>query len=265
MAGAQVFVGAAGAGELHVLFSPEVIAGACCIIFAVAVANTVNDVVDVGADSINRGDRPLPSGRLSPRAAWLLALACGATSCLASWSGPGGPLLALTLLTLSVTYSYVFKSTVLIGNLIVAAMAAFPLIYGAMIVDGSARTAWLGSTLIFLFMFTYEVLKTIRDIDADRAAGYVTVSTVVGRARSATLVRCCLTVYITAAIAWPLAVNVAWTYFAINIIGGVLPMAVSGFLRPLGRSPEAVQRMLTVMIITWVPGLVAICVAARSG
>jgi geranylgeranylglycerol-phosphate geranylgeranyltransferase len=261
MAAAQVVVGAWGAGTTHVWFGWGVIAGACSIVSAVGLANAVNDVVDVDADAVNRSERPLASGRVSIKTAWLLALTCGAASVATAWLGPGGPWLAAALIALSISYSYFLKSTVLVGNIAVAALAAFPLTYGALIVHGTPRKTALGSTLIFLFMLSYEVLKTIRDIDADRASGYVTVSTVMGQAGTAQLFRLLFGLYAAAAILVPMAVGVPRMYFVVTIPGGVVPTALGAVLLPLRRSADAVRHMLRLMSIAWIPGLAAIWVA----
>ena len=260
MAAAQVVVGT-WAGSGHTWGNWGVLAGACSIFAIVGVANVVNDIVDVEADAVNRSDRPLPSGRVTIGTAWLLALACGAVGLATAWPGPGGPWLASGLIALSISYSYFLKSTVLVGNITVAALAAFPLTYGALIVHGTPWETALGSTLIFLFMLSYEVLKTVRDIDADRAAGYVTVSTVMGQARTAQIFRVLLGLYAAAAILLPLATVVPRMYFAIMIPGGVLPTALGAVLLPLRRSASAVRRMLKLMVIAWIPGLAAILVA----
>jgi geranylgeranylglycerol-phosphate geranylgeranyltransferase len=260
-AAAEVVIGASGGGTTDGWAHWGVLAGACSIFSLVGLANAVNDVVDINTDAVNRNDRPLATGRVSIRTGWLLALTCGAAGVATAWSGPGGPWLATGLIVLSISYSYFLKSTVLVGNITVAALAAFPLTYGALIVHGSPLRTVLGSTLIFLFMLSYEVLKTIRDIDGDRASGCVTASTVLGQARTAQLFRLLFGLYAVAAILIPLAAGFPRTYFAVIVPGGMAPTALGVVVLPLRRSDDAVRRMLRIMTIAWIPGLAAIWVA----
>jgi geranylgeranylglycerol-phosphate geranylgeranyltransferase len=141
-------------------------------------ANAVNDIVDRSADAIDKPHRPLPSGRVSVRSATafavataLAALACSAP--LGLWAG----IWMAVLIAVSVAYSVALKGTVLVGNAFVAACAAVPLAYGAAVSGEATGTVWVGCALVFVFMFSYEVLKTAADLRGDAAAGVRTVAT----------------------------------------------------------------------------------------
>lgn len=241
----------------------SVLAAAVAIGLVVAVANVVNDVKDQAADAVNRADRPLASGRLQVSAAWVLAGTCGAGALLCSWAQPGGPWLIAALLVLSVGYSYFLKSTVLWGNVFVACLAGTPILYGGFIGTVSWERCGLGSLLVILFMTAYEVLKTVRDRIADSSTGYVTISTRLGQAATVRVFRTLVGVYAAAAIGLPVAAHASPLYYVIMVPGSVAPVLVAAASLPLARSLATVTTMLKIMVLAWLPGLVALWLAFR--
>src|SRR4029077_12404751 len=117
-----------------------------------AVGNVLNDIWDEPGDRTNaRGDRPLASGRVRRGTADLLVL-WGVLVGLGSAALVSGTVfgLAVVALFLMAAYSPVLKRSGLPGNLTVAAVAGFPLAYGALAVGRGAAglvpwalAAWL--------------------------------------------------------------------------------------------------------------------------
>ncbi|MDW8098272.1 MAG: UbiA family prenyltransferase [Anaerolineae bacterium] len=136
-----------------------------------------NDLHDVEADRVNKPDRPLPSGRVRPSSARLAAavlagLAIGLASAIDGLA-VSAAILALLLLVL---YNVCLKSTVLLGNALVAILSGMALGVGSYTVGEPWALVWPG-VLVSLFILAREILKTIEDVVGDRRAGVRTVAT----------------------------------------------------------------------------------------
>lgn len=150
------------------------LANACLFVAAVA----FNDWTDVLEDSINKPERPIPSGRVPPKNALLFAglaatLGVG-LSVLVSWRlgvGATGICLAGT------AYSLRLKDVPVTGNMVVAVVSTYPL-WSWVLVDGHLDATFLHLMLAcFLFRSGAEILKTAEDYVGDRYAGRRTVAT----------------------------------------------------------------------------------------
>jgi len=143
-------------------------------IAATAYGNVVNDVLDVETDRVSHPDRPLVTAAMSVGAASLfaaalavLSLACAAA---ASLFHATAALIPLALLTL---YSVYLKRTKLLGNIIVATLTAYALLFGSLPHPGT-KILFAPALLAFLLNFCRELLKDVQDADGDRAAGFAT-------------------------------------------------------------------------------------------
>ncbi len=164
-----------------------------------AAGNSFNDSHDALIDAINRPNRPIPAGRLSPRTAGNLAHACFAVALI----------LAIPLGTLSIAgtvaagfllygYTLFLRSLPVVGNLTVAILSAMAVEYGG-VLGGKALNVLYVAVLVFVFMFGREVLKTIPDEAGDAKAGIQTVTTLWGASASVALAR----LGVIALAAWP--------------------------------------------------------------
>lgn len=144
----------------------------------IAFANVVNDIVDVDIDAVGKPDRPIPAGRLTRSAAQWFATALAIIAFVVT--APLGPPMVggtAALLIASFVYSVRLKNTILFGNVLVAACASSPLLYGAAAIGRTNPAVWIATVLAFEFMLSYEVLKTVADRTGDGAAGLRTVAT----------------------------------------------------------------------------------------
>lgn len=265
-AGAQVVVGAhltahteaPMAGRASVLWEGAVIT------LVVAAVNVVNDIVDVRADAISRPTRPLPAGRVSSPTAWRIAIVQILAALALSTSIPYGVIVSLTLLFMGIGYSYVLKSTVLVGNFCTALLAATPILYGGWLGAVQTRPLLIAAALIFLFMFAFEVLKTVRDAVADNAAGYHTVATEWGTATTARFFRFLLTAYALFATVPMFFGTATFAYSALMWPGTVVPALLAGWLLPVTSSSGSVRLALRIMALSWFPGLAALAVGFRT-
>ncbi|NOX36979.1 MAG: UbiA family prenyltransferase [Calditrichaeota bacterium] len=132
-----------------------------------AAANTINDYFDVAIDRINRPDRPLPSGALSPPTAAILAAGEYAAGILLSlWINPLAFSMAVIFSALTFVYSARFKRMPLIGNVTVSLSTAAAFIYGAVAVNQPLKAVYPG-LFAFFFHLGREIIKDIQDIKGD--------------------------------------------------------------------------------------------------
>ena len=174
--------------------------------FVGAAANALNDVYDVEIDRVNRPDRPVPSGGVSPetaRTAWAVLSAAGVLS---------GALVSLALASIAAAsvavlwlYNAHLKGTPGPGNVIVALVIAAAPLYGALAVEAVPPAVWAAVGLTFLLTLAREIAKDVEDAGGDAAGGARTLAVVWGERRAA---------WGAASVAWVtlalLPVPVAW-------------------------------------------------------
>jgi geranylgeranylglycerol-phosphate geranylgeranyltransferase len=139
--------------------------------------NTINDFFDARIDRINRPDRPIPRGEVSPRQAWDMAFSLFAAgiflSIFTNFLCMAIAVLNSLLLTL---YAYRLKRTVFIGNAAVSYLSGSIFLFGGAYlgIEGAIRVAPV-AVITFFAMISRELLKAAEDIEGDAAAGAITV------------------------------------------------------------------------------------------
>ena len=211
---------------------------------ATAGGYVINDIEDRDIDMINKPFRPLPSGAVTPRAAWALYLFCVIATCISTmwlslvqtiWLGSWVILLHL--------YSVMLKRIYLAGNILVALVSASGLLLGA----HAGGNIWAGAVpalLAFFFSIGRELVKDTEDIAGDKACGARTVPIVFGKIG---------TLRISSLIFWALiiAFQLPWiiggygAFYAVIVASTVVPiLAVSAWLSWRGRSLGRVSGLL---------------------
>lgn len=128
----------------------------------------INDFFDIEIDKLNRPHRPLPSGKISRRAALAfsgLLLAAGAAA--SYFIHFGAFIVAAIAALLLIAYAAQLKKTILAGNLVVSALVALTFVFGGIIVGSYAPVLPL-ALLAFLSNTAREIYKTIDDALGDR-------------------------------------------------------------------------------------------------
>ncbi|MEK6976526.1 MAG: UbiA family prenyltransferase [Candidatus Thermoplasmatota archaeon] len=166
-AGATGFVLAGG------VVSPALVVAATLPPFLVAAfGNAINDLSDAELDRSAHPNRPLPSGRLGRRAAWVLAsLALAAALATALPGGWPAVAFAGANALLLVAYEARLKATGLPGNILVAVLVGSTFLYGGIVATGQAPAApmlLLLAAMASLTNLARELLKDVEDVDADR-------------------------------------------------------------------------------------------------
>lgn len=157
--------------------------------FAIGFGNIQNDVLDFESDKRNRPDRPLPSGRISMKAAkttWIsmlvLSIACGIADNIIS------SIFFIALALLLVAYNTKLKHIPLLKNMTVAFLCMTPLILNMVYAVRVAETefsyadfifsnlGFLYPAMLFAFLLTTarEIYKDLEDETGDLMAGIMT-------------------------------------------------------------------------------------------
>jgi 4-hydroxybenzoate polyprenyltransferase len=149
----------------------------CCLasVFLYASGMVFNDLADIAIDRRERPDRPLPSGRVCPRAAAMLAstlMVLGVAASFGAGSRPG--LVGLALAVMVLAYNFALKSTWL-GPLAMGACRALNLALGLAL--ASNLVGWWG--LIAAISYGAFVAG-ITCVSRSEAAGGRTIATGLG-------------------------------------------------------------------------------------
>ncbi|MYL68421.1 geranylgeranylglycerol-phosphate geranylgeranyltransferase [Halorubrum distributum] len=148
--------------------------------FAVAAGNAINDYFDREIDAVNRPDRPIPRGAVSPRGALATATVWFAVAVAAAVALPRLAIaIAAVNLVALVTYTSIFKGTPGLGNALVAYLVGSTFLFGGA-AAGNPRAVLVLAALAGLSTFTREVIKDVEDVAGDREEGLATLPIAVG-------------------------------------------------------------------------------------
>ncbi len=237
-AGVLTFLGAYVAGGFGGEL-PAVAAAVGATVLATGAGNAINDYFDREIDRINRPDRAIPRGAVSPRAAVVLAVVLFGAAILLALALPAlAVAIAVVNLLALVAYTELFKGTPGAGNALVAYLVGSTFLFGAAAV-GDVRPAAVLFALAALATFSREVIKDVEDMAGDREEGLNTLPIAVGRRRA-------LVVGAAALVVSVLAIPLPYLYgpFGVAYLVLVVPAAavmLAGAVRSFA-DPAAGQR-----------------------
>lgn len=225
-----------------------------------ASANAWNDYQDIEIDKINQPNRPLPSGQVSPELVKRYSFVLAALAVLISaFISPMAFAIALTANVVLFIYSWKLKSTVLIGNLVVALISAMSVVFGGVAAGNARPTAWL-FLIIFVAILGREVLKTMADYDGDLSEDVRTISTVWGK----TAARVVFYILAMAALAMMLVPYILEVYkpiYGYIILIGVFPVFLYVLYRVSqkwsGPQLEKLSQLMKYDFLVWFVAVVA--------
>ncbi len=141
----------------------------------------LNDIQDVQIDRVNSPYRPLPSGRVSIRSAFVFSIVLSGLAIVSSVFLGLVPLLtALVALALMVYYNTRGKKTGILGNAVVSFNVALPFLFGGLAVNNFRPLLFIFFLLAFLANTAREVAKGIADVTGDSAKGVRTLAVTMG-------------------------------------------------------------------------------------
>ncbi|MBN2094922.1 MAG: geranylgeranylglycerol-phosphate geranylgeranyltransferase [Candidatus Aenigmarchaeota archaeon] len=149
-----------------------------------ASGNTINDFFDRKIDAINRPNRPIPSGRMTPGEGFLIYLFLTFTGLLLSFFVSWNFFIFAAFNSIVIyLYSMKFKRTVL-GNLVdtYLAVSVFiaPVLIGGGIFDFPKSPLIFIASISFFVNYGREILKSVEDVRGDKSAGARTLPIVIG-------------------------------------------------------------------------------------
>ncbi len=246
-----VFLGGyvAGTGEWG-----KVAMAAVVTLLITGAGNAWNDYLDVEIDKINQPNRVLPSGKISPRAAWIFSVVLTVIALIiAAFINPAAFLVALLVSLILFLYSWKLKSTVLMGNATVAAISALNVVFGG-IAAGNIWPTLLLALIVGVAILGREVLKTLADYEGDMKERVRTISTAWGR-RPARIVFYCLAALTGWVMLVPFLLDVYDPVYAYIVAFGVFPVIMYALVRvsrySSGRQLERVSQIMKMDFLIW--------------
>ena len=158
------------AGMTHEM-SFSIVYAIASVICITAAGNAINDYFDYEIDVINKPQRPLPSGKIEKKSAYVFSLVMFAGGSAISFLI--SPLCALIACSASIVlyyYAKILKNEGFIGNLTIAGLTGMAIIYGGLSVSGIEQIMYVA---LFAFMVNLgrEIVKDIEDYEGDKAGG----------------------------------------------------------------------------------------------
>ncbi|MHA2305034.1 MAG: UbiA family prenyltransferase [Candidatus Hodarchaeales archaeon] len=154
-----------------------------------ASTNTINDIMDLDLDRIEKPNRPLPRKDISVNQAWgffaaetIIAYICGFMLSLQAF------FLTFIVSIISILYSIKLKNYFMFKNTLTAFGIASAFLVGAIATQQDMPSSVvLFFFLIFITVVAFEIHKDIADIEGDSQLGKKTIPTVIGLKFSAYL------------------------------------------------------------------------------
>jgi geranylgeranylglycerol-phosphate geranylgeranyltransferase len=178
---------AAGYGALQQ--PTHLLAAACAAALVGLAGNVVNDILDIEVDRANSPARPLPAGTVSTRAAWIFWAGLSLVGIVLGFTvSARHGLVAAGASLLLLGYAAWLKRIPLLGHVVVGAVVAFGLAFGALAVQPEPYSSGIvggALALTFVLVTAREIVKAIPDIEGDRSHGVRTLPVAVGSRRSA--------------------------------------------------------------------------------
>lgn len=144
------------------------------VVFLVSGAgNAINDYFDIKIDSINRPERPIPSGRIKAKEALYFSYSLFAIGTLVAFSiNPVCGLIALFNSLLLIFYAKTLKGTPLLGNLSIGYLTGSVFLFGASVFGPvGIKALSILFLLAALAITAREIVKDIEDMEGDSKEG----------------------------------------------------------------------------------------------
>ncbi|MDK2893039.1 geranylgeranylglycerol-phosphate geranylgeranyltransferase [Methanohalophilus sp.] len=152
------------------------------VVLITGAGNTINDYYDIHIDSINRPQRPIPSGRVSARNALYFSFLLFAVGIfLAFWINYVCVAIAIINSFLLVLYARNLKSMPLVGNVSVGYLTGSTFLFGGAVFGiGGVYALAILFLLATFATIAREIVKDIEDMEGDMQEGAKTLPIVAG-------------------------------------------------------------------------------------
>lgn len=159
------------------------------VFFIAGAGNTINDYFDIRIDSINRPERPIPSGRIRLKEALYFSYILFALGAILAFSiNQICGFIALFNSLLLIFYAKTLKSTPFLGNLSIGYLTGSSFLFGASIFGFEGLKALFVLFLLAALAITArEIVKDIEDMEGDKLEGADTLPLRVGAKKASYL------------------------------------------------------------------------------
>ncbi len=199
VSGAICALGAEGAPAFATVMVWRMIGGALMASLLNTASNVLNQIADVEADRINKPDRPIPSGKVTVREAWVLSISSYASALVLAYviSPPDTYLACFLCAAIAAALTYVYSAppfrTKRFGwwaNLTIATpRGLFLRLAGwSLIRAPDTPEAWFIAGVFFLFLLGAASTKDFADMKGDEADGCRTLPIIYGVEKTAWLI-----------------------------------------------------------------------------
>ncbi|MBU0532058.1 UbiA family prenyltransferase [Candidatus Micrarchaeota archaeon] len=132
----------------------------------------LNDYFDIETDKLNKKNRPLVKGTISPAFAFRFSiLMLVLSTVLAYFINNIAFVIALFFNIAAVTYNWKLKDMPLVGNIYIALTMAIPFIFGNFVVSGDLSVVVLVLAVLgFVAGLAREIIKSVQDMKGDMKA-----------------------------------------------------------------------------------------------
>ena len=233
VSGAITGLGAEGGLAFHWWMLRNILLGAFMAALLNTASNVLNQITDLEADRINKPNRPIPSGLVSVREAWVLSMSSYALALVVAYFiSPGGTYLAAfgcALIAAAATYIYSAPPlrTKRFGwwaNLTIATPRGLFLKVAGWSVIRAPDTfePWYIGSIFFLFLLGASSTKDFADMKGDEVAGCRTLPIIYGVRRTAWMIA---PSFIVPFLMIPIGVHtgiLTGNWLALDVLGGVL-------------------------------------------
>ncbi|MDD4308649.1 MAG: UbiA family prenyltransferase [Thermoplasmata archaeon] len=174
MAVLSVLIVALVAAGLDVASVPvfDILAASLVVFLFTGAGNSLNDYLDRDIDRLNHPERPIPSGRISPKATcWFSGILFATSVIIGLWLSLSCMLLILLNLGLMLAYEFKTKSEGLPGNMMISWLTASLFLFGGLAVLEEFPEIMVPVFFMFLLSFFAtlgrEISKDIEDVEGD--------------------------------------------------------------------------------------------------
>lgn len=228
-----------------------------------------NDYWDRRVDKVNRPERPIPSGRVTPKEAAsfaaIVSVAGLVSACFINF--PTSVIIASIGLLMFFSYNYRVKQLGFIGNMLVSASIVLPLVFGGSVQPESSTSAGSLTLLVFFELMIFfantgrEVNKGISDIEGDEVRKVSTVAFKYGPKAAAQLSSAFYLFAVSLSpLPWFLSL-VSWLYIPLVAVVD-LGFVTSAFILLKNYSKENALKVKRIVLVWMLLGLLSFVVGA---
>ncbi|MBI5061682.1 MAG: UbiA family prenyltransferase [Candidatus Aenigmarchaeota archaeon] len=256
MSAIAVYISALVAGSaIFLVVPPMTVFYAMLVVFLVCSGGMVaNDIFDIEIDKVNKPDRPLPSGKMSMKAAkafsTLLMLAGIAISYFINYYAFFVAVAAALLLVL---YAWKLKRVMLAGNITVSLLVGFTFIYGGL-VNQNFITVMPLALLAFLSNMGREIYKTAEDVLGDKKGGADTLAVKFGVIKAKRIASIFIILAVLLSFV-PFVLGILGLYYLIVVVFADI-LFLSAIVSPVKRSSKLAKIAMLVALIAFLIGAV---------